>query len=56
MGKLFCMANTNGGIIILGIKENKAKGTFEVQGVKNIDKRIKDFSNTIMETKLTKIY
>lgn len=50
------MANTNGGIIILGIKENKAKGTFEVQGVKNIDKRIKDFSNTIMETKLTKIY
>lgn len=45
------MANTNGGIIILGIKENKSKGTFEVQGVKNIDKRIQDFWNTINGSK-----
>ena len=41
------MANTNGGIVILGIKENKSKGIFEVQGVKNIEKRIQDFWNTI---------
>ena len=41
------MANTNGGIIILGIKEDKKNGTFEVQGIKNIDKRIQDFWNTI---------
>jgi len=45
------MANTNGGIIILGIKENKSKGTFEIQGVKNIDKRIQDFWNTINGSK-----
>ncbi|WP_238948560.1 RNA-binding domain-containing protein [Clostridium sp. YIM B02569] len=50
------MANINGGIIILGIKENKGKGTFEVQGVKNVDKRIQDFWNTINgSTKLTEI-
>jgi len=41
------MANTNGGIIILGIKENRSRGTFEVQGVTNIDKRVQDFWNTI---------
>ncbi|GAA0077258.1 putative DNA binding domain-containing protein [Clostridium sp. CTA-5] len=45
------MANTNGGIIILGIKENKSKGTFEVQGIKNVDKRIQDFWNTINGSK-----
>lgn len=48
------MANTNGGIIILGIKENKGKGTFEVQGVKNIDKRIQDFWNTINGNKVNR--
>ncbi|OOP72092.1 RNA-binding domain-containing protein [Clostridium beijerinckii] len=48
------MANTNGGIIILGIKENRAKGTFEVQGVKNIDKRIQDFWNTINGNKVNR--
>ena len=45
------MANTNGGIIILGIKEDKKRGSFEVQGIKNIDKRIQDFWNTINGSK-----
>lgn len=48
------MSNTNGGIIILGIRENKSKGTFEVQGVKNIDKRIQDFWNTINGSKVNR--
>lgn len=41
------MANTNGEIIILGIKENKGKDRFETQGVKSIDKKTQDFWNTI---------
>lgn len=41
------MANTNGGIIILGIKESRNNGHVEVQGVKNVDIRIKEFWDTI---------
>ncbi len=48
------MANTNGGIIILGIKEIKKTGTFEVQGVKNSDKRVRDFWDTINGCKTNK--
>lgn len=48
------MANTNGGIIILGIKEIQKEERFEVQGVKNVDKRIKDFWNTINSSKVNK--
>ena len=48
------MANTNGGIIILGIKEIKKTDTFEVQGVKNVSKRVKDFWDTINGCKTNK--
>lgn len=48
------MANTNGGVIILGIKEVKKTDTFEVQGVKNVSKRIKDFWDTINGCKTNK--
>lgn len=48
------IANTNGGTIILGIKENRGKGSFEVSGIKNIDKRIQDFWNTINSNKVNK--
>lgn len=48
------MANTNGGVIILGIQENQAKGIFKVNGMKNIDKRIQDFWNTINSNKVNK--
>ena len=41
------MANTNGGIIILGIKEIKKNGEFIVQGVKNSSKRVGEFWDTI---------
>lgn len=46
------MANTNGGIIILGIKENK--GIFDVKGVYNITNRIQDFWNTINSNKVNR--
>lgn len=41
------MANTNGGIIILGIKENKKSGIYKIQGVTKIDNRVQDFWNII---------
>lgn len=41
------MANTNGGVIILGIKENRKNRNVEVKGVKNVDVRIKEFWDTI---------
>ena len=36
------MANTDGGYIVLGVKENK-DGSFEVQGLGDADKIEKDF-------------
>lgn len=48
------MANTNGGIIVLGIKENRSKGIFEVNGVNNINKQIQDFWNTINGNKVNR--
>ena len=51
-------ANTNGGYIFLGIKENKKKrlpnDRFEIQGIKNPDVQIKDFWNTINGDKVNK--
>ena len=51
-------ANTNGGYIFLGIKENKKKRLpnerFEIQGIKNPDVQIKDFWNTINGDKVNK--
>ncbi|MGL5693747.1 MAG: AlbA family DNA-binding domain-containing protein, partial [Peptostreptococcaceae bacterium] len=48
------MSNTNGGIIVLGIKEVKKTGTFELQGVNNVNNRVKDFWNTINGNKTNK--
>lgn len=48
------MANTNGGIIVLGIYEDKKTGKFLVKGVKNTDKRIRDFWNTVNSNKVNK--
>lgn len=48
------MGNTSGGIIILGIKEIQKEGRFEVQGVKNVDRRIKEFWDTINSSKVNK--
>ena len=39
-------ANTDGGIILLGLKEKKDK-TFEISGVENADKILKEFWDTI---------
>ena len=51
-------ANTNGGYIFLGIKENKKKTSpeerFEIQGLKNFDVQIKSFWDTINSTKVNK--
>ena len=51
-------ANTNGGYIFLGIKENKKKKLpeerFEIQGIKNPEVQIKDFWNTINSDKVNK--
>ena len=38
-------ANTNGGVILLGVKENKGK--FSIEGIKDIQKVLDDFWNTI---------
>jgi predicted HTH transcriptional regulator len=48
------MANTNGGIIILGIMEDKKNGNFIIKGTKNAKKRIKDFWNTVNGEKVNK--
>ena len=51
-------ANTNGGYIFLGIKENKKKKLpeerFEIQGIKNPDVQIKSFWDTINSDKVNK--
>lgn len=41
----FC--NTKGGIIVLGIIENKKENIYEIQGVENIQNILKDFWNII---------
>lgn len=41
----FC--NSNGGIIVLGIIENKNRETMQIEGVDNIKNILKDFWNTI---------
>lgn len=48
-------ANTDGGIIVLGIKEVKKKSSldFEIQGVENVDRQITDFWNTINSQKVS---
>lgn len=48
------MANTSGGIILLGIVEDRKSGKFLVNGIKNTGKRIKDFWNTINGDKVNK--
>jgi predicted HTH transcriptional regulator len=48
------MANTNGGIIILRIVEDKKNGAFIVKGTKNPKKRVKDFWNTINGEKVNR--
>lgn len=40
-------ANTNGGLIVLGVNENKNTGQYLIEGVENIDNILKDFWNTI---------
>ncbi len=51
-------ANTNGGYIFLGIKENRKKKTpeerFEIQGINNIDSQIKTFWDVINSEKVNK--
>ncbi|MDY3958507.1 RNA-binding domain-containing protein [Romboutsia timonensis] len=48
------MANTEGGIILLGINEDKKTRKLSVTGIKNIDKRLVDFWNTINSNKVNK--
>ena len=43
-------ANTNGGVILLGVDENADK-TLNVVGLENAEKLIADFWNTINNTK-----
>ena len=40
-------ANTRGGIIILGIKENKETKMWTIEGVEEVNNILKDFWNTI---------
>ena len=46
------MANTEGGIILLGIGEDKKNRKLVINGVKNVDKRLTDFWNTINSKKV----
>lgn len=50
-------ANTNGGLILLGVKENIGEEDFskrfEITGVRNADKVIKDFWNTLNSAKVS---
>lgn len=48
-------ANTNGGIILLGVEENMQSDgeRYVVKGVKNPDKRIKEFWDTINSSKVS---
>ncbi len=51
-------ANTKGGYIILGVKENKKKTfpeeRFMVQGIQNSKKQVEDFWNTINSSKVNR--
>ena len=46
------MANTDGGMILLGIKEDKATQKLSISGVKNAKKRVKEFWDTINSSKV----
>ena len=45
------MANTEGGAIILGISENKKHQSFDITGVANPERRLKEFWDLINDTK-----
>ena len=51
-------ANTKGGYIILGVKENKKKilpeERFIIQGIQNSKKQVEDFWNTINSSKVNR--
>ena len=51
-------ANTKGGYVILGVKEDKRKirpeERFMIQGIKNAEKQIEDFWNTINSSKVNR--
>ncbi|MCU7201205.1 RNA-binding domain-containing protein [Turicibacter sanguinis] len=49
------MANTVGGIILLGIKEDRKNNTLEVVGVSNPNQRLTDFWNTVNDGKKVNI-
>ena len=48
------MANTNGGVIFLGVVEDEKAYTFDIHGVANVSKILKDFWNTINSNKVSK--
>ncbi len=51
-------ANTKGGYVILGVKEDKKKSCskerFMVQGIKNAERQVEDFWNTINSSKVNR--
>ena len=51
-------ANTKGGYIVLGVKEDKKKihpeERFMIQGIKNAEKQIEDFWNSINSSKVNR--
>lgn len=46
------MANTDGGMILLGIKEDKGTQKLSISGVKNASKRVKEFWDTLNSAKV----
>ena len=54
MGVIFFIANSNGGVIILGVGERQ-DGTWYTTGLKNVDKLKRNFWNTIHDTKKVSI-
>ena len=54
MGVIFFIANSNGGVIILGVGERQ-DGSWYTTGLKNVDKLKRNFWNTIHGTKKVSI-